>query len=112
MDALTSLSAPISVDRLQSLVAEAQAADKSGAQKKDKAREAAQEFEAVFLTGFIEQMFSGIETDGPFGGGHAEKIYRSMMSQEYAQNFARNGGVGIADQVYGEILKAQEAGNQ
>lgn len=75
---------------------------------KRQAREKAQEFEAVFLTLFIEQMHSGIETDAPFGGGSAEKTYRSLLSQEYAGNIARSGGVGIADAVYREILKTQE----
>ena len=72
-----------------------------------KAREKAQEFEAVFLNTFVEQMFSGIETDGPFGGGHAEKVYRSMMSQQYAKSIVKSGGVGLADQVYREILAKQ-----
>ena len=32
----------------------------------------------------VETMFSGISTDGPFGGGHSEQMYRSMMNEEYA----------------------------
>lgn len=75
---------------------------------KGRARRAAQEFESVFLTAFIEQMQSEIDTDGPFGGGHAEKIYRSMMADQYARSIAQSGGVGIADQVYAEILRSQE----
>ncbi len=74
-----------------------------------KAFDKAQEFEAVFLTTFVEQMFSGLDTDGLFGGGHAEKTYRSMLSQEYGRSIAESGGIGITDQVYSEILKAQEA---
>lgn len=74
-----------------------------------KAFEKAQEFEAVFLTTFVEQMFSGLETDGLFGGGHAEETYRSLLSQEYGRSIAESGGIGITDQVYSEILKAQEA---
>ena len=57
---------------------------------------------------FVEQMFSGIETEGPFTGGSAEETYRSMMSQEYAKSLASNGGIGLADHVYAEILKGQE----
>jgi Rod binding domain-containing protein len=76
------------------------------------ARDKAEEFETVFLTMFIEQMYAGIETDGPFGGGSAEETYRSMLSQEYGKSIARSGGVGITDAVYREILKAQEATRQ
>jgi Rod binding domain-containing protein len=35
-----------------------------------------------------------------------------MLSQEYGSSIARSGGVGIADVVYREILKAQEATRQ
>lgn len=76
------------------------------------ARAKAEEFESVFLSMFLEQMWSGIETDGPFGGGHAEKVYRSMQTQQYARSISDAGGIGIADQVYSEILKAQEANLQ
>lgn len=71
------------------------------------ARSQAEEFEAVFLNTFVEQMFAGIETDGPFTGGSSEAIYRSMMSEQYAKSIAKSGGVGLADHVYAEILKAQ-----
>lgn len=75
---------------------------------KQHAREQAEEFESVFLHMFVEQMFSGIETEGPFTGGSAEETYRSMMSQEYSKSLASNGGIGLADHVYAEILKGQE----
>jgi Rod binding domain-containing protein len=72
------------------------------------ARKAAEEFEAFFLSQFVERMFQDIPTDGMFGGGHGEKVFRSLLSQEYGKAMARNGGVGIADSVYREILKHQE----
>ena len=75
-----------------------------------KAREAAKEFEAVFLTNFLKTMFDGVKSEeGPFGGGHAEKQYRGFMTSEYAKAISEQGGIGIADQVYGEILRMQEA---
>ncbi len=77
-----------------------------------KARAAAEEFEATFLTTYIGQMFSGLKTDGPFGGGYGEKVYRDMMTEQYAKHTAASGGIGIADQVYTEILRMQEANNQ
>ena len=76
---------------------------------KIRARKAADDFESVFLNTFVEQMFSGIETDGPFGGGSSEKIYRSFMAQEYAREIVASGGVGLSDQVYSEILRSQQA---
>ncbi len=73
-----------------------------------KARVAAEEFEAGFLTTMLEQMWTGIEADAPFGGGHAEKVYRSMMVGEFAKSISSAGGIGLADHVYREILSAQE----
>lgn len=88
----------------------ASALDKSSAE--DKARKVAEEFEASFLTTYINQMFSGLSTDGIFGGGYGEKVYRDMMNEQYAKATAANGGIGVADQVYREILSMQEANSQ
>ncbi len=74
----------------------------------DAARAAAQEFEAFFLAQVLDQMFAGIPTDGRFGGGSAEGVYRDLLNQEYAKVLSRSGGVGVADSVYREILKLQE----
>ena len=53
-------------------------------------------------------MFAGISTDGRFGGGSAEGVYRDLLNQEYARVLSRSGGIGVADVVYREILKLQE----
>jgi Rod binding domain-containing protein len=74
----------------------------------ERAREGAEEFEALFLAQMIEHMFEGIETDGLFGGGHSEEMFRSMLFQEFGKALSRAGGVGIADAVQREILKTQE----
>lgn len=74
----------------------------------EKIRESAEEFEAFFLSQFLSQMFKGIKTDGPFGGGHGESIYREMQFQEYAKSIANNGGVGIADSIVRELMNTQE----
>ena len=87
----------------------AAAAGKSSAA--ESARKVAEDFEASFLTTYIGQMFSGLSTDGIFGGGYGEKVYRDMMTEQYAKNTAASGGIGIADQVYSEILRMQEANN-
>lgn len=76
--------------------------------KNASAMKAAKEFEASFLTAMLEQMFTGLEAEAPFGGGHSEKVYRSMMVNEYAKSISASGGIGLADHVYREILSAQE----
>ena len=77
-------------------------------QKADKIDHAAQEFEAVFISQMLTQMWAGIETNDMFGGGHAEDIYRSLLIDEYGKVIARQGGLGIADHVKAEMLALQE----
>jgi Rod binding domain-containing protein len=72
------------------------------------AKETAQDFEAQFLSQMIEQMFSGVGTSGLFEGGNGEKMFRSMLFEQFGKVLARAGGVGIADAVQREILKSQE----
>jgi len=71
-------------------------------------REAAEQFEAVFIAQMLAPMLEGLETDGIFGGGSGEQVYRSMLVEEYGKAIARSGGLGIADQVERELLKLQE----
>lgn len=71
-------------------------------------RKSAEEFEGMFLSTLLETMFEGIETDGPFGGGHSEKVYRSLMVQEYGKVIASSGGIGIADALERQLLSLQE----
>ena len=73
------------------------------------ARQAAEDFEAVFLSQMLSHMFAGVETGGPFGGGHAEEVFQSVMVDEYGKMMARSGGVGLADSVMNEILRMQES---
>jgi len=74
----------------------------------EKLRKTAQEFEAVYLSQMLKPMFEGIKASDPFGGGHAEDMYRSLMVDEYGKAIAKSGGIGIADQVLSEMLRMQE----
>jgi Rod binding domain-containing protein len=72
-----------------------------------KARASAQDFEAVFLNSMFSQMFTHVN-EGPFNGGQAASTWRSFLTDEYARNFAKAGGIGIADSVYKELMALQE----
>jgi Rod binding domain-containing protein len=84
------------------------AASGSGKMSVEKAREAAQEFEAFFLSQFLNSVSSGLETDEMFGGGESEKMFKSMLNDEYAKTMTRQNGIGIADAVFKEMLAMQE----
>jgi flagellar protein FlgJ len=74
-----------------------------------KTKDAAQQFESVFLTNMFEEMFSGItEEEGPLGAGPAQSAWRSMLTEEYANTITKAGGIGVADQVQRELIALQE----
>lgn len=74
---------------------------------KTKAKDAAGKFEAQFLSFMFQQMFEGVKTDGPFGGGNGEAMFRSLMTEAMGKEVAAAGGIGLADTVQREMLKMQ-----
>ena len=79
-------------------------------QNEAKARKTAQDFESMFLEQTLDRLFASGGPEGPLGdNGMGGEVYRSMLVKEYAGSIAKSGGVGIADQVYREILKMQES---
>lgn len=71
-------------------------------------RKVAVDFEASFLSQMLKPMFEGLKTDGPFGGGAGEEMWRGFLVEEMGKQTARVGGVGLADKVLAHMLKAQE----
>jgi flagellar protein FlgJ len=69
---------------------------------------AASEFEGQFVSQMLTQMWQGIETDGYFGGGNGEEMFRGLMINEYGKQIAQSGKLGIADSVRNAMLKMQE----
>jgi Rod binding domain-containing protein len=107
MASAVSLSAP-GLRPLDLFNANAPAAGKLNAASKEKARASAQDFEAVFLNSMFQQMFTGLQGEGPFGGNGATGVWRSFLTDEYSKSFAKAGGIGIADQVYRSLIAQQE----
>ena len=76
-------------------------------QVKAKAKKASENFESMFLNTMFQQMYAGIDGDGPFGGKGALKIWRSFMTDQIAKSVAKTGGIGLAPQVYAALLRHQ-----
>ncbi|MBI1196604.1 MAG: chemotaxis protein chel [Phenylobacterium sp.] len=72
-----------------------------------KAKDAAQKFEGQFLSMMFQQMFAGVKTDGPFGGGFGEEMFRSVLTDAMGKEMTRAGGIGLSDTIQREILKMQ-----
>ncbi|MGA1859373.1 rod-binding protein [Azospirillum sp. 11R-A] len=121
--ALSTASAPRSAPPASSLVERAQAAGfgvrtlakisdleaKIDPAKLAQIRKSANEFESQFVSQMLGPMFEGIGTDETFGGGRGEEMFRPMLIEQFGKQIAQRGGFGIANQVYGELLRAQEA---
>lgn len=77
-----------------------------------KTAESAQEFEAMFLSEMISHMFEGVGVDPVFGGGSGEKMFRSLLTQEYGRLMARGQGIGVSRQLQDMMLRMQEQQQQ
>jgi peptidoglycan hydrolase FlgJ len=76
--------------------------------REGKARKAADNFESVFLQNMIDSMMSGVGKEGPLGSGEGGGAWRGFLTEEVAKGMSRKGTLGIAPQVYREMLKLQE----
>ncbi len=72
------------------------------------ARQKANEFEASFIAALLQPVFEGLAKDRTFGGGFAEETFTGLLTQEYAKGIAGNANLGVADQVYEQLIRLQE----
>lgn len=71
---------------------------------------AGKQFEAMFLSQMLKPIFDTLPTDGFFGGGQGEEMFRGLLVDNYAKAMTNhNGGIGIAPVVAKTLLAAQEA---
>ena len=77
-----------------------------------KMKAAAESYEATFLNQMFSQMFEGIPTEGLGHGGQAEETWRGMLINEYSKSFAKAGGIGLAKQIYHDLVRLQERSTQ
>lgn len=77
-----------------------------------RAEAAAQEFEGMIVGQLLEPMFEGIKTDGAFGGGTGEAVFRSLMIQQIGKDIASSGGIGLSKDVMAAMIRMQEAGRK
>lgn len=69
-------------------------------------RATAQELETVFLAEMLKQARIG-EPRETFGGGQGEAQFASMLRMEYARGLSARGGIGLAEQIYQDLLAAE-----
>ena len=79
-----------------------------GAAEPSAARSAAEEFEKMFLTQMVDEMMKQVDM-GDFGGGQAAEQWRFFLSEAFAGELAREGGLGLADSLTRRVEDATAA---
>jgi Rod binding domain-containing protein len=75
--------------------------------KRAKIRATAENFESSFMSVMMQQMFEGVKTSEPFGGGQGEEMFKSVMTDAMSKQMTKAGGIGLASTIQREMLKMQ-----
>jgi Rod binding domain-containing protein len=74
----------------------------------DRGWKTAQGLEANFFRTMLGVMFEGIGKEGPLGGSASSDAWRGMLVDSYADSIAANGGIGLAAQIYRDMMRNPE----
>ncbi|MEM9550352.1 MAG: rod-binding protein [Pseudomonadota bacterium] len=77
-------------------------------QREQQLRKASVKLEATFLAEMLKSAGLG-KARGEFGGGAGEDQYSSLLANLQAEEMARAGGIGLAEQIF-ESLKERDLG--
>lgn len=72
----------------------------------DPLKEVAKNFEAVFLTQMINSMRQTVQKGGLVPESQAERVYQSMLDQQYAQQMADTEQIGFSHLIHEHLLRA------
>lgn len=79
-------------------------------QKLQQIKEAADDFEAMFVSEMLNNMYDQVEVDPLFGGGQAEETWRGMITQEYGKEIVKAGGIGMSKEIMAKMIEMQGGG--
>lgn len=75
-------------------------------------KSAFQQYEGMFISQLYKLMFKTVPVNELFGGGFAEETFRDMLIDEYGTIIAKQGGIGIADDLQKTLLNLQLSGSE
>jgi len=73
-------------------------------------KKVAQQFESIFVNQMVEAMRRTVVKQGMVPESQAEKIYQSMLDQEYSSKVAESARLGLSEIIYQHLLRT--AGQQ
>lgn len=80
-----------------------------GSKDDSELRDAAEQFESVFINMMLKTMRSTIpEGQGFIEKSHATQTYESMLDEEMSNGMAKGGGFGLSDMIYKSLVKRAE----
>ncbi len=71
----------------------------------EKLKEAAQQFEAIFIQQMFKEMRKTVPDDGLIQRGNADDVYSQLQDLEAAKITAQQGGIGLADLMMQQLLQ-------
>lgn len=89
----------------QNTISELNSSDSAERTKKIKA--GLEKFEALLITQMLNFMYDTVEVDENFGGGFAEEMTRSFLTDEFGNIMSKSGGLGISDMIQKQMLQNQ-----
>lgn len=72
-----------------------------------KMKEAAEQFEAVFLQQMVDSMWKSLPNEGLLSGSNEEALYRDMFNQALSEEMAKSQSFGIKDVILQEMEKSK-----
>jgi Rod binding domain-containing protein len=104
LSALTGVAAKIDTVAAAAKSAVASVEEKA---KRAKIADTAKAFESSFMSVMMQQMFEGVKTSEPFGGGQGEAMFKSVLTDAMSRQVTQSGGIGLASTIQREMLKLQ-----
>jgi flagellar protein FlgJ len=75
------------------------------------AKDACKEFEALFINMMLKELRATINKSGLMDGGKAEELYTSLMDTQMSREMAAQGGIGLAEMLYRQMMEASGSTN-
>ncbi len=76
-----------------------------GADDKQRMKQTAQDFEAIFVQQIFKEMKRTIPDGGLLPRGQAEEIYSDLQDMEAAKQLTNRGGIGLAEMLLEQLEK-------
>lgn len=93
------------LDKASATVSDADLMKKGLKEEDRQLKEAAEQFEALFIFQTMQRMRATVMKGGLFEESMGEQVFRSMLDQEYSMKMAEAGKLGLAEMVYEQMKR-------